>query len=90
MNDLTDVHFFFQELGDTDPLTLAQVHEHLVRSPPPASWPHTTFHFRHQNRSSGVKSKVRAHFASPERTLYPRDDPELSQSEPSRDIRSTS
>ncbi|CAG5077714.1 Protein of unknown function, partial [Cotesia congregata] len=29
------------KLGDADPLTLAQVHEHLVRSPPPASWPMT-------------------------------------------------
>lgn len=39
-----------QELGDADPLTLAQVHEHLVRSPPPATWPHTPmFHFPHQN-----------------------------------------
>ncbi|XP_014221752.1 uncharacterized protein LOC106649003 isoform X1 [Trichogramma pretiosum] len=33
-----DAILMSQELGETDPLTLAQVHEHLVRSPPPVSW----------------------------------------------------
>ncbi|CAD1474632.1 unnamed protein product, partial [Heterotrigona itama] len=80
---------FLQELGDTDPLTLAQVHEHLVRSPPPASWPHTTtFHFPHQNQSSSGKSDVLAHYKSPSKATSCRgNDHELSRSEPSTDIR---
>ncbi|XP_015523133.1 uncharacterized protein [Neodiprion pinetum] len=45
-----DAILMSQELGDADPLTLAQVHEHLVRSPPPATWPHNPiFHFPHHN-----------------------------------------
>ncbi|XP_012268957.2 uncharacterized protein LOC105693530 isoform X1 [Athalia rosae] len=50
-----DAILMSQELGDADPLTLAQVHEHLVRSPPPATWPHTPmFHFPHPNNQNQV------------------------------------
>ncbi|XP_058809467.1 uncharacterized protein LOC131674668 [Phymastichus coffea] len=59
-----DVILMSQEFGDTDPLTLAQVHEHLVRSPPPVSWNHTpVFHFPHQQqqlKSPGSKSEQSA------------------------------
>lgn len=87
-----DAILMSQELGDTDPLTLAQVHEHLVRSPPPASWPHTTtFHFPHQNQSSNGKSDTLAHCRSPSKTSsYRGNDHELSRSEPSTDIRGAS
>ncbi|KAJ8686940.1 hypothetical protein QAD02_022734 [Eretmocerus hayati] len=45
-----DTTLMSQEFGDADPLTLAQVHEHLVRSPPPASWSITSaFHFPQQH-----------------------------------------
>ncbi|XP_012281366.1 uncharacterized protein LOC105700267 [Orussus abietinus] len=75
------------ELGEADPLTLAQVHEHLVRSPPPASWPHTpVFHFPHQ----GHRKTDLGHpgtCKSPTRTPIHRDDGDLSRSEPSSDIR---
>ncbi|XP_011506398.1 PREDICTED: uncharacterized protein LOC105368915 [Ceratosolen solmsi marchali] len=47
-----DAILMSQEFGDTDPLTLAQVHEHLVRSPPPASWSRSpTFSFPQQSQS---------------------------------------
>lgn len=53
-----DAILMSQELGDADPLTLAQVHEHLVRSPPPATWPHTPmFHFPHQNNQNNQNSQ---------------------------------
>ncbi|XP_008207043.1 uncharacterized protein LOC100678633 isoform X2 [Nasonia vitripennis] len=43
-----DAILMSQEFGDTDSLTLAQLHEHMVRSPPPASWSRTPmFHFPH-------------------------------------------
>ncbi|KAL2720397.1 uncharacterized protein V1478_010663 [Vespula squamosa] len=62
------------ELCDTDPLTLAQVHEHLVRSPPPASWPHSTaFDFSRHNQNCGTQNRG--------------NEQELSRSEPSTDIR---
>ncbi|KAG7190269.1 hypothetical protein KM043_006387 [Ampulex compressa] len=84
-----DAILMSQELGDADPLTLAQVHEHLVRSPPPASWPHaTTFHFPHQNQNSISKSDVLEHYKSPSKTPSHRGNVnELSRSEPSTDIR---
>ncbi|XP_003705927.2 uncharacterized protein LOC100884121 isoform X1 [Megachile rotundata] len=84
-----DAILMSQELGDTDPLTLAQVHEHLVRSPPPASWPHTTaFHFPHHNQNMSDKNDVLAHYKSPSKIpMYSSNDQELSRSEPSTDIR---
>ncbi|XP_043268621.1 uncharacterized protein [Venturia canescens] len=88
-----DAILMSQELGDADPLTLAQVHEHLVRSPPPASWPHTpVFHFPHRNPASGkVESIVGggSHYKSPSKSPVHRGpaDNELSRSEPSTDIR---
>ena len=74
-------------MGDSDPLTLAQVHEHLVRSPPPASWSNISmFHFHHQN-STG-KSESTAHYKSPPKTPARQfNDVELSKSEPPIDIR---
>ena len=79
--------FCFQELGDTDPLTLAQVHEHLVRSPPPASWSNTPmFHFPHLNNTD--KSDSTAHYNSPPKTPARHiNDVELSRSDPPTDIR---
>ncbi|XP_066603785.1 uncharacterized protein [Prorops nasuta] len=87
-----DAILMSQELGDTDPLTLAQVHEHLVRSPPPASWPHTpAFHFPHQqqtNQNFINKIEPPVHFRSPSKTPPHRSgEHELSRSEPSSDIR---
>ncbi|XP_024936204.1 uncharacterized protein LOC107263056 isoform X2 [Cephus cinctus] len=88
-----DAILMSQELGDADPLTLAQVHEHLVRSPPPASWPHTpVFHFPHQNNLG--KSDASPHFThyhkSPSKAPIHRGmEKELSKSEPSNDIRDT-
>ncbi|XP_035726891.1 uncharacterized protein LOC118443671 [Vespa mandarinia] len=68
-----DANLMSQELCDTDPLTLAQVHEHLVRSPPPASWPHSTaFDFSRHNQNCGT---------------HRGNEQELSRSEPSTDIR---
>ncbi|XP_014205520.1 uncharacterized protein LOC106637305 isoform X2 [Copidosoma floridanum] len=64
-----------QEMVDLDPLTLTQVHKHLVRSPPPASWSHSpVFHFPHQQHpqqpqhSPGSKSDSGAHY----RTISPK------------------
>lgn len=85
-----DAILMSQELGDTDPLTLAQVHEHLVRSPPPASWPHTSaFHFPHQDNSSktDLGPYIFAHRKSPLKSPTNRGDNQLSKSEPSADIR---
>lgn len=79
-----------QELGDADPLTLAQVHEHLVRSPPPASWPNSTaFHFPHQDQNTTPsRNDVTAQFKSPLKTPSHRGNEHgLSRSEPSTDIR---
>ncbi|XP_076631489.1 uncharacterized protein LOC143346846 [Colletes latitarsis] len=83
-----DAILMSHELGDADPLTLAQVHEHLVRSPPPASWPHTTtFHFPHQNQNTNGKNDS-TRCKSPTKTpSYRGNDHELSRSEPSTDIR---
>lgn len=87
---------FNQELGDTDPLTLAQVHEHLVRSPPPAFWPHTpAFSFNTTPMSSPSNSDAMTQryntTNSPSNTGYCRDGTtditELSRSEPSSDVR---
>ncbi|XP_017886342.1 uncharacterized protein LOC108628741 [Ceratina calcarata] len=83
-----DAILMSQELGDTDPLTLAQVHEHLVRSPPPASWPHATFHFPHHNQPTSGKSDVLAHYKSPAKPSSCRsNDHEMSRSEPYTDLR---
>ncbi|KAK2575795.1 hypothetical protein KPH14_007179 [Odynerus spinipes] len=87
-----DAILMSQELGDTDPLTLAQVHEHLVRSPPPASWPHSTafdFSRQNQNCAMGMRSDVTAHYSkSPTKgTPHRGNEQELSRSEPSTDIR---
>jgi len=80
-------------LGDADPLTLAQVHEHLVRSPPPASWPNSTaFHFPSQDTSTTPNKNDTAFPAkSPSKTPSHRgNEHELSRSEPSTDIRGKS
>lgn len=80
----------FQEYGDADPLTLAQVHEHLVRSPPPASWPNSTaFQFPNQDESiTPGKNDAALLVKSPSKTPSHRgNDHELSRSETSTDIR---
>lgn len=79
----------FQEYGDADPLTLAQVHEHLVRSPPPASWPNSTaFQFPSQDESITPGKNDAAFLKSPSKTPSHRgNDHELSRSETSTDIR---
>lgn len=87
-----DAILMSQELGDKGPLTLAQVHEHLVRSPPPASWPHSTaFDFSRQNQNCGVgmRNDVMAHYSkTPTKgTPHRGNEQELSRSEPSTDIR---
>ncbi|KZC12446.1 PREDICTED: uncharacterized protein LOC107190590 [Dufourea novaeangliae] len=86
-----DAILMSQELGDTGPLTLAQVHEHLVRSPPPASWPHTTtFHFPHQNQTTNGKGDATGpHCKSPTKSPPYRggSEHEISGSEPSTEIR---
>ncbi|XP_076382541.1 uncharacterized protein LOC117219579 isoform X3 [Megalopta genalis] len=84
-----DAILMSQELGDTDPLTLAQVHEHLVRSPPPATWPHTTtFHFPHQNPTTNGRADGLGHCKSPLKTPpYRSNEHEISRSEPTTDIR---
>ncbi|XP_032672854.1 uncharacterized protein LOC116844867 isoform X2 [Odontomachus brunneus] len=87
-----DAILMSQELGDADPLTLAQVHEHLVRSPPPASWPNSTaFHFPHQDPTitpGKNDSNTVPPSKSPSRTPSHRgNEHELSRSEPSTDIR---
>ncbi|XP_031843163.1 uncharacterized protein LOC116431611 isoform X2 [Nomia melanderi] len=84
-----DAILMSQELGDADPLTLAQVHEHLVRSPPPASWPHTTtFHFPHQNTTPNGRNDAMGHCKSPLKTPpYRGNEQEISRSEPTTDIR---
>ncbi|XP_043476585.1 uncharacterized protein LOC122507765 isoform X2 [Leptopilina heterotoma] len=77
---------FLQELGDTDPLTLAQVHEHLVRSPPPASWSTTPmFHFSHQNNSG--RSDSSTIFKSPPKTPARHSSEIEVRSDPPTDIR---
>ncbi|XP_012228525.2 uncharacterized protein [Linepithema humile] len=86
-----DAILMSQELGDADPLTLAQVHEHLVRSPPPASWPNSTGHFQFplQDQSiTPIKNDVAPPIKSPSKTPSHRgNEHELSRSEPSTDIR---
>ncbi|XP_020289847.1 uncharacterized protein LOC109857689 isoform X2 [Pseudomyrmex gracilis] len=85
-----DAILMSQELGDADPLTLAQVHEHLVRSPPPASWPNSTaFQFPQQDQTviSSAKNDAVLPVKSPLKTPSHRSiEQELSKSEPS-DIR---
>jgi len=84
------VVIYFQELGDADPLTLAQVHEHLVRSPPPASWPNSTaFQFPSQDTTPN-KNDTALSAKSPSKTPSHRNEHELSRSEPSTDIRGKS
>ncbi|XP_072157687.1 uncharacterized protein [Bemisia tabaci] len=34
-----DVNLMAQQEADVDPLTLPDIHQHMVRSPPPVSWP---------------------------------------------------
>ncbi|XP_011296987.1 uncharacterized protein [Fopius arisanus] len=91
-----DAILMSQELGDTDPLTLAQVHEHLVRSPPPASWPHTpAFPFNNTTPiASGNNTDLIARYkynSIPSNSGCCRDratdTSELSKSEPSTDSR---
>ncbi|KAK0086214.1 hypothetical protein PV325_003565 [Microctonus aethiopoides] len=87
-----DAILMSQELGDADPLTLAQVHEHLVRSPPPASWPHApTFAFNSTSNSCGSSTPTTCHKDSPSKSNYYKDRTSdtglLSQSEPSSGIR---
>lgn len=83
-------------MGDTDPLTLAQVHEHLVRSPPPAFWPHTqTFSFNTTPTSSPNNADLITRYkhsaSSPSNSNFYQDRTndinELSRSEPSSDVR---
>lgn len=78
-----------QELGDADPLTLAQVHEHLVRSPPPASWPNSTaFQFPQDHNTTPFKNDAVLQAKSPSKTpLHRNNEHELSRSEPLTDIR---
>ncbi|XP_043476584.1 uncharacterized protein LOC122507765 isoform X1 [Leptopilina heterotoma] len=81
-----DAILMAQELGDTDPLTLAQVHEHLVRSPPPASWSTTPmFHFSHQNNSG--RSDSSTIFKSPPKTPARHSSEIEVRSDPPTDIR---
>ncbi|XP_015113371.1 uncharacterized protein LOC107038661 [Diachasma alloeum] len=92
-----DAILMSQELGDTDPLTLAQVHEHLVRSPPPASWPHTpAFPFNNTPPMTSVTNadpmaRYKYSNSSPSNSGCCRDrstdTSELSRSEPSSDYR---
>ncbi|XP_011633392.1 uncharacterized protein LOC105424711 [Pogonomyrmex barbatus] len=84
-----DAILMSQELGDADPLTLAQVHEHLVRSPPPASWPNSTaFQFPNQDESTPGKNDVAPLVKSPSKTPSHRvNEHELSRSETTTDIR---
>ncbi|XP_044009097.1 uncharacterized protein LOC122852989 isoform X2 [Aphidius gifuensis] len=91
-----DAILMSQELGDTDPLTLAQVHEHLVRSPPPAFWPHTqTFSFNTTPTSSPNNTDLITRYkhsaSSPSNSSFYQDRTndinELSKSEPSSDVR---
>ncbi|KMQ94415.1 hypothetical protein RF55_5434 [Lasius niger] len=85
-----DAILMSQELGDADPLTLAQVHEHLVRSPPPASWPNSTaFQFPHQDQNTTpFKNDAVPQAKSPSKTpLHRNNEHELSKSEPLTDIR---
>ncbi|KAL0109733.1 hypothetical protein PUN28_014631 [Cardiocondyla obscurior] len=82
-----DAILMSQEYGDADPLTLAQVHEHLVRSPPPASWPNSTA-FQFPNQDEGTPGGRNDTVKSPLKTSSHRDnDHELSRSETSTDIR---
>lgn len=69
-----------QEICDADPLTLAQIHEHLVRSPPPASWTRNpVFHFPHDQsqNSPGSKSESDARYG----TVSPKSGSTLNQSD---------
>lgn len=42
------------DISDLDPFTLPDVHEHMIRSPPPISWrPHgSVFNFSHDNNNT--------------------------------------
>uniref|UniRef100_A0A8D9EIV7 Uncharacterized protein n=1 Tax=Cacopsylla melanoneura TaxID=428564 RepID=A0A8D9EIV7_9HEMI len=53
-----DVTLMSQELGgDLDPLTLPEIHQHMVRSPPPTSWPRSpAFRFDSSQESLGLRS----------------------------------
>ncbi|XP_018406723.1 PREDICTED: uncharacterized protein LOC108782840 [Cyphomyrmex costatus] len=86
-----DAILMSQEYGDADPLTLAQVHEHLVRSPPPASWPNSTaFQFPNQDESTtSGKNDATLLVKSPSKTpsSHRGNDHELSRSETTTDIR---
>ncbi|XP_012532046.2 uncharacterized protein LOC118644036 isoform X1 [Monomorium pharaonis] len=85
-----DAILMSQEYGDADPLTLAQIHEHLVRSPPPASWPNSTaFQFPNQDESTTPgKNDAALLVKSPSKTPSHRgNDHELSRSETTTDIR---
>ncbi|XP_034937050.1 uncharacterized protein [Chelonus insularis] len=91
-----DAILMSQELGDADPLTLAQVHEHLVRSPPPASWPHSpAFPFNsipmNSDNSCATATRYKS-TTSPSKASYCKrshvaDPNALSVSEPSNDNR---
>lgn len=34
----------FSMVADVDPLTLPEMHEHMIRSPPPTTWPRSPNH----------------------------------------------
>lgn len=57
-NESDDVTLMSQELtGDPDPLTLPEIHQHMVRSPPPTSWPRSpAFRFDSSQESLGMRS----------------------------------
>ncbi|XP_057339639.1 uncharacterized protein LOC130677073 isoform X2 [Microplitis mediator] len=90
-----DAILMSQELGDGDPLTLAQVHEHLVRSPPPASWPLTpAFPFNPVPIDDSINTCPMTRYKTPspsKNTCCKRDritdSSTLSKSEPSNDLR---
>ncbi|KAG8038451.1 hypothetical protein G9C98_006147 [Cotesia typhae] len=91
-----DAILMSQELGDADPLTLAQVHEHLVRSPPPASWPMTpAFPFSPVPVDNSCPLAItRYKTPSPSKNTCCKrdritDSSTLSKSEPSNDLRVT-
>ncbi|KAI5705941.1 hypothetical protein M8J75_003280 [Diaphorina citri] len=57
-NESDDVTLMSQELGgELDPLTLPEIHQHMVRSPPPTSWPRSpAFRFDSSQESLGMRS----------------------------------
>lgn len=56
----------FSMVADVDPLTLPEMHEHMIRSPPPTTWPrspnHRIFEFPCDDEMLQVEVKVLEHF----------------------------